>query len=203
MAFRVIQQPRELEEENVLGQALLGIGQGFIQGRQARREREKESLAARKTEAEIAKLQREGRGILTPAQSISRQKFIQQFGVDPITQQQVSKFNPFTGQQQLLDPRFGFSQERLDPIDEATKALAAKRSGTQLPTPPSGPQGASVPGAALPPQAGVNQPFVPPGGTRFLDPLELEAQQAIAQGADPALVRKRIQELKAQQGQRF
>lgn len=46
---------------------------------------------------------------LTPSQQISRFKATQQFGADPLTGEEVTKFDPITGQQQLFEPKFGFA----------------------------------------------------------------------------------------------
>lgn len=112
---------------------------------------------------------------------ISRFKTAQQFGIDPVTGQAISP-------DKLAKPRFGYTGDIFSQIFSDPNAMAKVMSGGDddgSGNPPIDPS------LTVPTGANGAQPS-------FMDPLELEAQQAIAQGADPVKVRARLAQLKGQ-----
>lgn len=151
----------------------------------------------------------------TQADKMRRAVYRQQFGVDPVTGEEVPS-------EELRKPRFGYNNNPLmailsDPaalsslLGEEEEAGGSTLQQTQIPqqAAPQMQQPAfdprSVAGIRYTPQAqaapmGNPQIEIPGQGAQFLDPLELEAQNAILKGADPKLVRARMQQLREQAG---
>jgi len=182
MAFRVIpvSQPRQ--------QGLTEIATGLLQalgtGAQARRGIETGRLAAEKTKAETAKLNREATGVLTPAQQIQRAKFQQQFGVDAITGEPIPP-------ERLFEPRFGFGagDELREIENEAARRLRLERQGgAAAPSPQPGgvPPQTGLPRREVPehlrPDARVT---VPQQGAQFVDPEATNAIRLIMESSLP------------------
>lgn len=111
---------------------------------------------------------------------INRFKVAQQFGVDPVTGQAIAP-------DKLTKPRFGYAGDIFSQIFSDPNAMAKVLSGQddESGNPPIDPN------LVVPSGPGGAQPS-------FMDPLDLEAQKAIAAGADPVKVRARLAQLKGQ-----
>lgn len=121
----------------------------------------------------------------------------QQFGVDPVTGQPIP-------QEQLKKPRFGYTGDvfsqllaGLNPGGSPAAGVAPNMTPAAPAAQPSGNNPFSTPSAQAAPAAGIQMPSVVPGQQpQFLDALDLEAQNAIASGADPVKVRARVAQIR-------
>lgn len=117
----------------------------------------------------------------------------QQFGIDPMTGETVP-------QDQLRKPRFGYTSDIFsqilagmtpgaDPNAEASAAAPNVAAGGGMFSMPNAQAATGAPNITVPSTPGGGQP-------RFLDPLELEAQNAIQAGADPVAVKARLAQIR-------
>ena len=204
--LRSTQQPTSKSEDALtLLQALLGAGKKYQKSRQDKTFRTAAAEALKAGQSDVSyeydqttgqyKTKIEPKKQPTQAEIISRFKTGQQFGVDPVTSQQLPS-------EQLKDPRFGYSGDIFSQLfGQAldSESVAGEDSGPIVAAPQKKKGFSFIPDA----QAATPKIDIPtgPGGANptFLSPLELEAQTAIAQGADPVKVKARLTELMAQQ----
>jgi len=111
--------------------------------------------------------------------AVNRFKTMQQFGVDPVTGQPVPE-------EKLHKPRFGYTGDLLAQLLGNPQAMGEVLNDT--PT--------AAPAAALPADAGIDTGSFTGGQPNFLDPLELEAQNAMAKGAPVDKVKARLAQLR-------
>ena len=112
--------------------------------------------------------------------TMTRFRLAQQFGIDPLTGQKIAP-------DKLAKPRFGYASDIFSQIFSNPDAMAKVLSGEDE----GGPVASDDANIDVLSGPGGSQPKV-------LDTLELEAQNAIANGADPVKVRARLAQLKAQ-----
>jgi len=165
-----------------------GLAEGFQSAQDRRRKIQSDQLSDALTQAQLRQLNAQIDALEQPlppgfvnvqGKAMSDPSFVKP--QSPGTQ--ISRFrtgqqfgvDPITGEpipeDQLKTPRFGVAG---DPTDIIFQQIAQKRTG-----------GGQV---------------IPPAGGGQVDPLDLEAQEAIRSGKDPFLVKQRLAQLKAQRG---
>jgi len=126
---------------------------------------------------------------------VNQFKTRQQFGVDPVTGETIPE-------DQLKKPRFGYTEDILSQIlaGNGLPALAGQQVDPASPA-------AAAPAAApdktsfVPSGAGIDTgSFVDGAQPKFLDPLMLEYQNALAAGANPIQAKARLQQLQQGRG---
>lgn len=125
---------------------------------------------------------------------VNQFKTRQQFGVDPVTGEAIPE-------DQLKKPRFGYTEDILSQI------LAGNGLAGNLPDPAAAAPAQAAPAAPAdktgfaPSGAGIDTgSFVDGQQPRFLDPLILEYQNALAAGANPIQAKARLQQLQQGRG---